>query len=44
MLGRYLNTGDEICTVQDTNQLRLRGTIDQGDVQLITENRATQHG
>jgi putative peptide zinc metalloprotease protein len=37
MPGRYLNTGDEICTVQDTDQLRLRGTIDQGDVQLLTE-------
>jgi putative peptide zinc metalloprotease protein len=34
--GRYLNVGDELCTVQETNQLRVKGTIDQGDAELIT--------
>jgi putative peptide zinc metalloprotease protein len=42
MAGRYLNVGDEICTVQETDQLRMRGTIDQDDVQLITENRSAK--
>jgi putative peptide zinc metalloprotease protein len=34
--GKYLAEGQEICTVQETDTLEIHGTIDQGDVQLIS--------
>ena len=38
--GRFFNTGEEICTVQETNQLEVRGTIAQADAQLVTRRPA----
>jgi putative peptide zinc metalloprotease protein len=35
-VGRYYQVGEEICTVQDTDHLEVRGTIAQSDAQLVT--------
>ena len=35
MPGRFFQVGEEICTVQETDQLRVRGTVSQEDSQLL---------
>jgi putative peptide zinc metalloprotease protein len=39
--GKYFDTGDEICTVQQVRQLRIKGTIDQEDAQLVIGYKPT---
>jgi len=37
MPGRYFQVGEEICIVQETDQLRVRGTVSQEDRELLKE-------
>ncbi len=39
--GKFFDTGDEICTVQEVRQLRVKGTIDQQDAQLVIGYKPT---
>jgi putative peptide zinc metalloprotease protein len=36
--GTYKNIGDELCIVQETDQLRVRGTVSQEDRQLLGDH------
>jgi putative peptide zinc metalloprotease protein len=40
--GKFFDTGEEICTVQEVRQLRIKGTIDQEDAQLVIGYKPTE--